>query len=198
MAQKRARKAQKRKQQVTEKRRAEALEAGLPARVARAAGLPVQHCYVSEALFEDGIGTVVIARGATSHLVTMGSFLVDVFCLGVKNVMFEQLDDDEFEFYMERTGDTQRMIPVDPAYARRLLRDAAAWSASFGFAPHRDFPVVERLFGEVNADDCDAVFQFGREGKPHYVAGPYDTPALVRQRTAQLQRHLGEDARKAG
>lgn len=56
MAQKRARKAQRRKQQVAEKRRAEALEAGLPARVARAARLPVQHCYLSEALVEDGIG----------------------------------------------------------------------------------------------------------------------------------------------
>ena len=41
MALKRARKAQRRKQVVAQKRRAEALEASLPARVLRAAGAPI-------------------------------------------------------------------------------------------------------------------------------------------------------------
>lgn len=46
-----ARKAQKRKQVVAQKRRAEAQESSLPARVLRAANAPIQHCFLSESLF---------------------------------------------------------------------------------------------------------------------------------------------------
>jgi hypothetical protein len=68
MALKRARKAQRRKQVVTQKRRAETLEASLPARVLRAAQAPIQHCLLTENLFETGMGTLILARGATPHL----------------------------------------------------------------------------------------------------------------------------------
>lgn len=193
MAQKRARKEQRRKQVVAEKRRLEALEQALPARVARAAKTPIQHCYLSERLFEDGIGTLVLARGVSSSYVAFGSFLIDVLCLGVKNVMFEPVDDDTFEFYMDRTNASTPLIAVDPCYARKLLRDLTAWSHMLGFAPHRDFAVVERLFGEVRAEASDAVFKFGREGKPLYIPGPTDTPALIRQRSEQLQKHGASD-----
>jgi hypothetical protein len=45
----------------------EALDAGLPARVLRAAEAPIQHCLLSADLFELGIGTVILARGVTRH-----------------------------------------------------------------------------------------------------------------------------------
>jgi hypothetical protein len=47
-----------------------------------------------------------------------------------------------------------------------------------GFAPARDFAVVERLFGDVQAEACDAAFQFGYEGKPLYVGDLSDTAWL--------------------
>src|ERR1700692_1791435 len=103
MALKRARKAQRRKQVVAQKRRAETLEASLPAPALRAVRSPIQHCLVTESLFEIGIGTLILARGATPHHLTFGSFLLDVFCLGIKDVMFESLEGDEFAAYVEAT-----------------------------------------------------------------------------------------------
>ena len=67
IAQKRARKAQRRKQVVAQERRAEVLEASLPARVLRAAHVPIQHCFLTESVFETGMGTLIVARGATPH-----------------------------------------------------------------------------------------------------------------------------------
>ena len=67
MALKRAKKAQRHKQQVAEKRKAEALEMSLPNRVLRASELPVQHCLLPTNLFEAGIGTLILTRGATAH-----------------------------------------------------------------------------------------------------------------------------------
>jgi hypothetical protein len=193
MAMKRARKAQKRKQVVAQKRRAEALEAGLPARVLRAANAPIQGCFLTESLFEGGMGTLVLARGATRHHLAFSVFLLDTFCLGIKDVMFETVEGDVFEDYMEATEAGSPIVAVDPGYARKLLRDLAAWSQSIGFAPHRDFAAVERIFGDVSADASDAVFRFGRDGKPVYIPGPNDSASAVRQRTAQLQKHLGDD-----
>jgi len=45
---------------------------------------------------------------------------------------------------------------------------------------HRDFAVVERLFGDVKAEACDTTFQFGYEGKPLYVRDLSNTAGLKR------------------
>src|SRR6266404_6330438 len=193
MALKRGRKAQRRKQVVAQKRRAERSEASLPARVLRAAQAPIQHCLLSDSVFDVGMGTLVLARGATPHHVALSAFLIDTFCLGIKDVMFESVDSEVFEMYMDATDAGSPIVSVDPSYARKLLRDLAAWSQSIGFAPHRDFAAVERLFGDVNADASEAAFQFGRDGKPVYIPGPNDTASLIRRRIAQLQKCLGND-----
>jgi hypothetical protein len=193
IALKRARKAQRRKQVVTQKRRADVLETSLPARVLRAAHAPIQYCFLTEAVFDLGMGALVLARGATPHHLALSSFLVDVFCLGIKDVMFESVESEVFEMFMEATDAGSPLVPVDPSDARKLLRDLAAWSQSIGFAPHRDFAAVERIFGDVSVDASDAVFRFGRDGKPVYIPGPYDTAPLIRRRIAQLQKFLGDD-----
>ncbi len=193
MALKRGRKAQRRKQVVAQKRRAEILEASLPARVLRAAHAPIQHCFLTESVFDVGMGTLVLARGATPHHVALSSFLIDTFCLGIKDVMFESVESEVFEMYMDATDAGSPIVSVDPSYARKLLRDLAAWSQSIGFAPHRDFAAVERMFGDVSADASDAVFLFGRDGKPVYIPGPNDTAPLIQRRIEQLQKYLGDD-----
>ena len=95
--------------------------------------------------------------------------------------------------YMDATDAGSPMVSFDPSDARKLLRDLAAWSQSIGFAPHRDFAAVERIFGDVSADASDAAFRFGRDGKPVYIPGPNDTAPLIRQRIGQLRKCLGDD-----
>jgi hypothetical protein len=191
MLQKRAKKAQRRKQVVAQKRREEALEASLPARALRASQAPIRHCYLTESLFETGMGTLVLTRGATPQHLALGAFLLDTFCLGIKDVMFKSVEAEVVERYIDKANAAAPMVPVDPSYARKLLRDAAAWAASIGISPHRDFDAVERLFGDVKADGSDATFLFGREGEPFYVPGPRESPALIRRRCEQLSAHLG-------
>jgi hypothetical protein len=193
MALKRARKAQKRKHVVAQKRRVEALEASLPAQVLRAADAPIRGCFVTEGLFEIGMGSLVLVRGVTRHHVAFSSFLIDVFCLGIKDVMFESVEGEVFEMYMEATNAGSPIVAVDPGYARKLLRDLAAWSQSIGFSPHGDFAAVEPIFGDVSMDLTDTVFRFGCDGKPVYIPGPSETASLIRRRTAQLQKYLGND-----
>jgi hypothetical protein len=177
---------------LAEKRRAEVSEGSLSTRVLRAARLPIQGCFISEALFDVGMGTLVLARGATSHHLEFSSFLMDVFCLGIKDVMFASTHIETFETYMDAVDAAAPAIPVEPSYARKLLRDLAAWSQAIGFAPHRDFAVVEQIFGNVSADASDAIFRFGRDGKPVYIPGPKDGAPLIQRRIERLQERLGD------
>jgi hypothetical protein len=191
MALKRARKAQRRKQIVTEKRKVELLETGLAGQVRRAVEMPIQHCLVTEELFECGMGTLVLARGATPHHMIVASFLLDVFCLGVKDVIVRSAEAEEFAIYVAGMGAAAPLSAVDPSYARKLLRDAAAWAQSIGFAPHRDFAVADQVFGDVDAAACNVEFRFGRNGEPVYVPGPSESPWLIRRRQEQMRRRLG-------
>jgi hypothetical protein len=36
---------------------------------------------------------------------------------------------------------------------------------------------VEKIFGDVNADDSDRAFRFGRDGKPVLISDPFDSDA---------------------
>jgi hypothetical protein len=190
IAARRAAKANRRKAIVAEKRKAELLAGTVAERVRRAASTPIRHCLLTKALFEVGIGTLILTRGITLDHLTMGTFLVDVYCLGIKDVLFRSIAAAELEMYLA-TADTS--VPIDPSQARKLLRDVAVWSESIGFLPHRDFAAVERLFGDVSIEACDATFQFGRDGKPVYMPGPLESADQVRRRMAQLRTRFGDE-----
>jgi hypothetical protein len=179
IALKRAAKANRRKAVVAEKRKLELLHDTLAARVLRAAHAPIRHCFAPEMPFESGMGTVILARGISPDHLTLGVFLVDTWCLGVKDTHFRSIDGETFEAMIATLDDTMPIASVDPSYARKLLRDATAWAQSMGIAPHRDFAAIERLFGDISADACDATFRFGRDGEPFYVQGPRESPAQV-------------------
>ena len=91
------------------------------------------------------------------------------------------------------SGATARLAPVEPSYARKLLRDAAAYAQSLGLGAHADYAAVEPLFGDVSADACDVQFQFGHQGRPLYLPGPTESPTQIRRRLDLLRRRLGDD-----
>jgi hypothetical protein len=192
IALRRAAKANRRKAIVAEKRKAEMLAASLSERVRRAALSPIQHCVVTDSLFEVGTGMVVLARGATPDYLAMGAFLVDVFCVGIKDAVFRSIGGPDFERYIDVVLPGQRLVPVEPSFARRLLRDVAIWARSAGFTPPPEFAATERLFGEVNPDDSDAAFVFGHDGRRLYMPGPSESPSEIRRRLEQLRARFGE------
>jgi hypothetical protein len=192
MALKRAAKANRRKVVVAEKRRAEIAGGSLAAQVARAAALPVQHCLLAGNLNEAGMATLILARGSTPYTLTLGGFLIDAWRLGVKDTFFQTASTESFERLLAGLGDSGPVEEVDPAYARKLLRNVTAWAASNGVAPHRDFAVVEKLFGDVDADASDATFAFGLDGKPAYISGPDDSPAQSRFRLGAIKEAIAK------
>ncbi len=195
VAAQRAHKANRRKAIVAEKRKAEAVANSLAGQVRRAAALPLRDCLASETLFEIGTGIVIVTRGVSSRSFELATFLVDTYCLGVKDTFLRSIEGDDYDQYLDSIeASMARPVAIAPAEARKLLRDAAAWSSGFGFAQHKDYAVIDGIFGDVSAADSDAVFEFGRDGKPFYLPGPFDSSTQVRRVKEALQKRFGNEA----
>lgn len=192
--QKRAAKAARRKKILTERRKAAMVEGqmSLAMRIRRMAVAPIQSCLISEALLELGTGYLVLARKAADGRMAMVTFLLDVYCVGMKDVIVRVDEASEIERFLEAMGGAQPMDAIEPTRARKLLSDLVAWSRSIGLAPHPDYATAEPLFGDVSADASDESFRFGRDGKPFLVPGPGDTPARIRKRIEALRRTVGD------
>jgi len=192
IARRRAAKSARRKK-LLNSRRAAAMPVSLADKIRRLAPCPLDRCLIQPEMFETGMGTVVLARRTETGQIAMAAFLVDAFSLGIKDLVFHVLERSEFETYIAMGHEASPFQAVDPSYARKLLRDAAAYAASLGLRPYRGFWAIEQLFGDVRDEDCAEEFSFGRNGKPAYMVGPTETTAQVMRRLERLTERLGPD-----
>jgi hypothetical protein len=186
-----AEKASRRKAVVAEKGKADMVVIGgrETHQIREAARSPIKTCVVADQLFTAGIGWVVLARSLPSGLVGASFFLVDVWCLGVKDAFFRVVPQEKFEQHMNASSREQPVVDIDPSVARKLLHDAVAYAASFGLAPSEDFAEAEAIFGDIPVST--ETFPFGKDGKPFYVSGPNDSPARIRRIVGALVERVG-------
>ena len=108
-------------------------------------------------------------RGATVCV-----YLLDVYCLGVKNAMGPDTADDlELRPLIDRVFSGYQAPPVAAPIelARDLVFGAADYARRLGFAPHPDF---ERARAHLGPWTGPSAITFGHSGKPTYISGPYD------------------------
>jgi hypothetical protein len=141
---------------------------------------PVVQGLMAEKLWKDGIGSLVIARQEGEERLVFAVFLVDVFCLGVKNAYWSAGGEGDFKALIARMDESQKMVPIKPSYLVKLIGEAIAYAASLGFRPHPDFRHASRLLAGIDAAGCDTEFTFGHKGKPLYIQGPYESPHVAR------------------
>lgn len=141
---------------------------------------PIVATLVPEQLWSVGIGSAVIGRRMPSGEVAVGVFLLDVFCLGVKDALWKVVSPAEFTDLCEQFEERESLEPVPPEHFASLVYQAADYGASLGFQPHHDFLHAQRLMAGIDPSQCDLQFEFGMDGKPVYIRGPYETPEQVR------------------
>ncbi len=193
--QRRQAKAVRRKKLLAERRRLEVADSRgrVVQEVRRGRTAPLHSCLMQNGMFEFGFGMVVLTRKSGAGRFGLAAFLVDVFCLGVKDAFFRETDEAEIDLLLETFEATAPLEAVDPSYARKLLHEAVAYARSLGLEPHADYAAVEPFFGDVAADSGDVQFQFGYQGKPLYLPGPTELPTQIRRRLDRLRRQLGAD-----
>lgn len=154
---------------------------------------PVFECLVSEKLNSLGLGNVVVAKKGGAGKIGMAGFLVDIYCLGVKNAFFYVCPEAEYRHKIAHTLATEKLNPVEPAYAKKLIEGAVAYAQSLGISPHPDYKYAQKVLFSIDAGQCPAQFEYGKEGKPFFVAGPNDGPERCRQVINLLEKKFSSE-----
>ena len=192
--QKLAKKAAKRKAVVATKKSLGEM-GGLASRgrqVLPTASAPIHECLVAESLFDIGIGDVIVSRKMPNGFIGAAFFLVDVFCLGVKDAFYDVLSPAEYDFRLSGLQH-ETFRAIDPTCARKLVEGAEAYARDLGFPPHADYPRARQIFGDLDATVCLTHYVFGKDGKPFFMSGPYDTPTRCRRIIDTLTRRCGPE-----
>ncbi len=148
---------------------------------------PVVASLVPENLWSEGLGQLVFARRMPDGNLACAVFLVDAFCLGVKNAMWRILSPGEFKTLRERIEESGgRLELVKPEYFSKLVHLAVDYGQSLGFAPHPDFRAARLLLEGIDPSLSLAEFQFGKDGKPFYIRGPHESISEARSITKRV------------
>ncbi len=187
---KRRQKAHQRKKKRTVSRR----RALTPRGLLRASGhWPLYECLLTEEWQEERtITQILVARRSPSGQIAIGTFLVDLDCLGVKSA-FGRLFDTRREYEELRNGmmAQQDMIEADVNLVAKIIREAIAYAQDLGFKPDPDYRDAMLVLGDADPDACNVPIPLGgKDGKPFFFAGPYDNVDRI---MAKLTRKLGPD-----
>ncbi|MGB7836870.1 MAG: hypothetical protein WBL40_02040 [Terrimicrobiaceae bacterium] len=148
----------------------------------------------SAQLFDSGCGYLVVSRFKADGRVEAGFFLLDVFCLGVKEAGFHRFNSitDYRESLLDRLFHCEEPVRMTPASARKLAEDAVSYARGLGFSPGIDYKKASRVFGGITTADCEEEFVFGKDDKPFYIQGPSDSPARAERILRALEARCGE------
>lgn len=149
-------------------------------RLQRAEKWPVVHALVGPDLWKDGIGYLAIARQEAEGRLVFGVYLVDVYCLGVKNAFWKAGTNGDFREMIQNMEQSQVMSPISPACLVKIIKGSVDYAHSFGFRPHPDFHHAAMLLDGIDPSTCLQEFTFGRDGKPFYIQGPDESPEMAR------------------
>jgi hypothetical protein len=180
---------QKAKKKAEQKGIARRQSAGMPVRLEASGRAPILHCCHTKALWEGGIGNVLVSRALSTGNVAFAIFLVDVFCLGVKNVYIDIIprvtyDDRIYERMFEQEG----LRHIKPECARKLVEGAVEYAAALELLPHPEYRIGKLIFGDISAEACTQQFTYGKDGKPLFIAGPNDDSARCQDILHTLER----------
>jgi|GEM_PF-1414474 len=147
--------------------------------------------FLSTTLEENGMGEVIVLRKKSPLKVEVGVFLIDAYCLGLRDAFYYEGTEAEIEEKLATNPNPLDARP--PAYARKFVEEAIAYAKRLGFAPHKDYKKAARVLGGLKAADTLEDFAFGKDGKPFYIQSRYHSEGDARRIVGKLARACGED-----
>lgn len=166
---------------------------GKMGRMVKSQSWPVLGAWITENYQSAGIANVTIARRGPFDQVAYAIFLVDLYCLGVKDVVIDLGPEWKWSARLQQQKEGREpIVKISPEAARKLIEGAVEYARSLGIEPHRDYASARPIFGTIDASQCATDFTFGKDGKPFFMAGPYDASDRVNKILSTLKANVGE------
>ena len=121
-----------------------------------------------------GLVTVMVVRPDKRSRSRVCGYLVDTFCLGVKNVIGPETVSNNVLQKLRYTvfgGYDELAVHAPLELVQHLVFGAGEFARGLGFEPHLDFAAAAEHLGSWSRR-CP--IRFGYNGSPFYIQGPYD------------------------
>lgn len=133
--------------------------------------LPIVACWVQEDWEKKGLTYVLVVRQHKTGNYTVGAFLVDTYCLGVKDSLLRfHIDEQEYKILLENIGNIFPLKEISYVEAHNLIYGAIAFAEEAGISPHKSFAVSQYLLEEDTEDIPLLDMPFGQDGKYYLCA----------------------------
>jgi hypothetical protein len=143
----------------------------------------------SERTGHSGLVTVLVARDRGGSTAGVCFYLVDTWCLGVKDAAGPRpVDRRRLGGFIQQIFSSwdEPAVQVPLELGRQIVYGAIGYARELGFEPHPDFGRAAGYLGEWDGK-CELTF--GRDGKPMYISGPHDDGEKI---IRKLRRRLGD------
>lgn len=155
----------------------------------RARHLPLGKCYINKDWEESGFASIIISRKHVNGNFTFGVYLVDLYCLGVKDTIYDFNVYSPFIDLLDKFKEEQEAVEIEYTLAHNIIYGAVEYAEDIGFKPHKDFEVSKYLL-EEDDDRIELIdIEFGLNGKPAVLFGNEMHPDNV---IATLERNVGK------
>lgn len=149
---------------------------------------PITECYITHDWHDTGMSSALVARQKTDGRFIIGCYLLDTFCLGVKNASFyidysrEQLDALRTSLF--------DMEEISYNELHNIIYGTIAFAETAGVHPAKEFAVTQYILEDDTEDIPLIEYDFGHNGKHFLVVGinPND-----RRYIDLLKKRLGDD-----
>lgn len=156
---------------------------------------PLHGCWIMEGWQDMGITPVVVARMQDNGRIMFGVYMVDYYCLGIKDAYTRaDYSQDRFERELPRLCvNAPASCPVELAH--ELIYGALEYAEKLGFKPHQDFykQKADQILDPADAHPRTNGVTFGKDGKPFYISGPNDSEMKSRFVINTLMRTCGPE-----
>lgn len=149
---------------------------GISPYIQNAREYPLHGCWIMEGWQDTGLTPVVVARLQDNARIMFGVYMVDYYCLGIKDAYTRtDYSQNRFERELPRLC-ADAPISCSVELAHELIYGALAYAEKLGFQPHADFYTqkADMMLDPPDSHPRENTISFGKDGKPLYIAGPYD------------------------
>ena len=152
---------------------------------------PIFECLINTDWQDKGMAHILLSRRQPNNKLILGVYLVDIFCLGLKNTFSNaNLSMEEYQKLKLSFPPESILTACSPGKACRIIIGAIEYAKKIGFKPQQDFDLSKYVLEGLQNNDYDLTLEFGKDGKPFYIAGPDDDFEAIIE---TLKKNVGED-----
>lgn len=156
--------------------------------------LPFYKCLISTGWQEHGMAQIIVARQHTNGNITFGGYLVDLYCVGVKDVFFNfNFEVYEFDEMISNLSRGMTLIAADYALVHNVIFASIEYAAELGFKPCKEFSETAKYILEEDTDDVELMaIECGKNGKPLFVKIDNTSTTEANKIIQQLEKSVGK------